>query len=58
MKIIITMNEEGRFNVNVSEGLPLFTAVGALEVAKDILIQGDVEPTTDPEPEDIDKEMQ
>jgi len=42
MQITITMSNEGRFDVNLSEGTPMFVALGALEVAKNMLINQDV----------------
>ena len=42
MRITITMDDDGRFNIDVSEGLPLFSVLGALETAKHILLSGDV----------------
>ena len=41
MKIIISMNEEGRFSIDMTEGLPLFSAIGALSVAQSMLINSD-----------------
>lgn len=58
VEIIITMDEKGRFNIDLNEGLPLFTAIGALETAKNMLIMSDVEPTTNPMEEIITEEVQ
>lgn len=56
MEIKITMNQEGQFNVNVSDGVSIFAAIGALEVAKNILMNGDINTTTEPESEIITDE--
>ena len=58
MEITITMDKQGRFSINVSEGVPIFVAIGALEVAKNMLINGDVSPTTEPQSEIIPDEVQ
>ena len=41
MKITISMDEEGRFSIDMTEGLPLFVAIGALSVAQSMLINSD-----------------
>lgn len=38
MKIIISIGQDGRFDVDVDDGVPMLTALGALEVAKNMLI--------------------
>ena len=38
MKIIIEITEEGRFTVDKSEGLAVFTAIGMIELAKQMLL--------------------
>ena len=54
MQITISMNEDGRFNIDVSDGVTLFTALGALETAKHILLSGDVDTSTS---ETVDEEL-
>lgn len=58
LEIQIIMSEDGKFNVNVSDGMTIFTALGALEVAKNMLMNGDVKPTTEPESEIIPDEAE
>lgn len=40
LNVTITMNEEGSFKVETTEGMPIFTAIGMLETAKITLVQG------------------
>lgn len=49
IQITITMDENGEFKVEVSEGLPLFTAIGALEIAKNILATEDAKFAIEPD---------
>lgn len=37
MKIIISFNEDGKFEVNKSDNLPIFTAIGMLDLAKRVI---------------------
>ena len=56
MEIIISMDEHGKFSVDISEGLPLFMAIGALEVAKNMIVTGDLNPDMEPAPQVVDDE--
>lgn len=58
LEITITMEETGEFNINISEGLPLFTAIGVLEIAKNILITNNENPKLEKEVEQITEEVQ
>ena len=40
-EIKVSINKEGQFTVDVPEGTPIFMAIGALEVGKKVLIEGD-----------------
>ncbi len=52
MEIVIFMDEGGKFSVNLSDGLPLFVALGALEAAKSMLLN------SNPPEEEIEEELQ
>ena len=56
MEITILLTEGGKFHVDISEGTPFLFALGALEVAKSMILNGDVNPSTTPETEDLDIE--
>ena len=51
MKITIIMGQDGSFSVNTSDGTPMIIAIGALEVAKNVLLNGDVQPITEDTPQ-------
>lgn len=57
LKIEITMGIDGKFEVNTTEGISVFVAIGALEIAKAMLINGDVKPTSEPKSEIIHEEV-
>lgn len=57
MEIKITMHEGGRISVDVSEGFSVLSAVGFLEVAKNMILNGENKPTTEPESEIIPDEV-
>ena len=40
MKIVITMDEAGAVAIDVDEGTPILLAVGLLEVAKGLMVNG------------------
>lgn len=40
MKIVLTVNDEGRFSIETTEGMPTFTALGILEVGKKVMMEG------------------
>ena len=58
MKVIIEMDEQGRFSVNKDDQLPIFTAIGMLELAKKVMLEPDkdevTEDITDLLEEDVD----
>lgn len=57
--IKIQMDKEtGRFEVNIPEDIPIFTAVGALEAAKNLILTGDLTPTDEPEIKQINEDLQ
>ena len=58
MEIKITMHEGGRISIDVSEGFSVLSAVGFLEVAKNMILNGANKPTTEPESEIIPDEVQ
>ena len=45
MEIIIKVNEEGKFSINKTDSLPIFTAIGMLELAKSIMLEDNSKPT-------------
>ncbi len=52
MKIILTI-EDGQLNVDV-EGMSVVMALGVMETAKHMMLNGDIAPTTSPEPEEVE----
>lgn len=56
MEIIITMNEEGKFNVSKSDSISVFTAVGMLELAKKVMLTPDTEKPEEEAEELIEEE--
>lgn len=40
LNVTITMDENGNFKVSTTEGMPIFNAIGMLEVAKNVLLKG------------------
>ena len=58
LEITISMEETGEFNINISEGLPLFTAIGVLEIAKNILITDNANSKLEKEVEQITEKVQ
>lgn len=53
VEIKIIMDESGTFSVNTSEELPVFVAIGALEVAKNMLITNGVNPNLEYDVEQV-----
>lgn len=41
MKISVEIQESGKFTIEKSEGIPVFTAIGMLELAKKIMLDND-----------------
>lgn len=44
LNVTITMDEEGTFKVQTTEGMPIFTAIGMIETAKFTLMRGGERP--------------
>ena len=49
MEVIISINEEGRLKIQTTEGMPIFTAVGMIELAKKVLLEGGQTPQVEEE---------
>lgn len=43
MEIIIKIDENGKFSIDKSDGLPIFTAIGMMELAKSIMLKDNME---------------
>ena len=49
MEVIISISEEGRLKIQTTEGMPIFTAVGMIELAKKVLLEGGQTPQVEEE---------
>ena len=57
LNVTITMDEEGTFKVQTTEGMPIFTAIGMIETAKFTLMRGGERPVGEDNSQD-DPELQ
>lgn len=55
MKLTIQVDQDGKMNVDFTEGMGLFQAVAMIEVAKN-MIMNDAAPDVEDDEEDVDAE--
>ena len=56
MKITITIDDEGKLDINVDGQPPLLAVIGTIEASKTMLLTGDLNLAPEPDEQEVPKE--